>query len=478
MSGLRVPLLLAACLSSSALVVRRPALILRRAPRAAPSRGRTVIAKEGEGFDVSAQQFDLLALRSFRRDTILQYDATNQSEPLRIALTLLGILFSLSLPALAVDFRIDELTANAGAVVGTGISGALFARNRAARQARMEKIEREYAMGDLRATYRGRQTSSLREQRNKRRVVVLAGDTPTVDAAVAAAFVYRRRLTEAGAFIVPVYTDGGASKANALGEVESRWLWAAAEPQLWRAYFEELLSARGMAMAGGGAWIGLNLRGRTFGSAVGAPRWDELLGTGLQPVGDGFGEFEEPPARDATAAAQEAAAAAVAIGVAGASAAAVAAAAGEAAELLAAQASFYQALNSADVPAMKALWDPEAPDDSYVSDVVRAGSRVEAWEAGSNAFPPSGMRATDVDALVLSPTEGWTTAVERPAEGGTLLATQVWRRDGDGDGAGAWRLAAHRYIPWSADGATAVAALRCDRRGCVLIGRQINTRAP
>ena len=46
--------------------------------------------------------------------------------------------------------------------VGTGISGGLFARNRAARQARMLKIEREYAMGDLRATYRGRQTSSLR----------------------------------------------------------------------------------------------------------------------------------------------------------------------------------------------------------------------------------------------------------------------------------------------------------------------------
>ena len=121
---------------------------------------------------------------------------------------------------------------------------------------------------------------------------------------------------------------------------------------------------------------------------------------------------------------------------------------------------------------------PQAPNDSYVDDVVRAGSRVEPWEAGSNAFPPSGMRATDVDALVLSPTEGWTTAVERPAEGGTLLATQVWRRDSDGDGAGAWRLTAHRYIPWSADGATAVAALRCDARGCVLIGRQINTRAP
>ena len=90
-------------------------------------------------------------------------------------------------------------------------------------------------------------------------MVVVAGDSSTVDDAIAAAFVYRRRLTEARAFVVPAYTDGGTSKANALGEVESKWLWATAEPQQWRAYFEELLSERGMAMAAEGAWIGLNL---------------------------------------------------------------------------------------------------------------------------------------------------------------------------------------------------------------------------
>lgn len=92
---------------------------------------------------------------------------------------------------------------------------------------------------------------------------------------------------------------------------------------------------------------------------MGAPRWDELLGTALQPVGDGFGEFEEAAPRDVADAAAEAAAAAIAIGVAGAGAASLTAAAAEAAELLAAQATFYQALNSADVSVMKALWDPE-----------------------------------------------------------------------------------------------------------------------
>ena len=174
---MRLAALLLACSSSSALVVQRPSLTLRRAPRIAVS--RAVVVARDDKFDVSGQQFDLLSLRSFRRDTILQYDATNQSEPLRIALTLLGILFSLSLPALAVDFRIDELTANVGALVGTGISGGFFARNRAARLARMLKVEREYAMGDLRAIYRGRQTSSLRGA--PRPAVTLRHPTPCSD---------------------------------------------------------------------------------------------------------------------------------------------------------------------------------------------------------------------------------------------------------------------------------------------------------
>ena len=94
---------------------------------------------------------------------------------------------------------------------------------------------------------------------------------------------------------------------------------------------------------------------------------------------------------------------------------------------------------------------------------------------GLGRFLLSGARATDCDATLISATDAWTTAVERPGEGGTLLATQRWSRDAEG---GVWRLATHRYIPWSADGATAVAALRCDGRGCVLLGRQINTRAP
>jgi len=403
-------LLVAAFLATAdGLVLARPWPLATPAHRAA----RAVVTAQ-EQFDTSGQQFDLLSLRSFRRDTILQYDSTNQSEPLRIALTLLGILFSLSVPSLASELRIggDELTAYVAALLGTGISGGFFLRNRSARLQRMLKIDREYAMGDLRATYRGLRTSSLRELRGKRRVVVVTGSEAALEETMSQARVYRRRLAAADAVIVPVCSDGREGPAGSLtvSEAESKWLWAPNAPQEWLGYFNELVQARGLALQGElGAWIGLNLRGRTFGSARGAPRWDELLGTALQPSGDGFGEVKEV-SRDGQQAAAEAAAAAVALGGAAAGGEALAAAEKEASGLLDAQAAFYKALTDANVEQMSAIWDPTAADDAYVSEVAGKGARVEPWVEGSNAFPPRGLRATDCDALVLSPTEGWTTA--------------------------------------------------------------------
>eukprot|EP00966_Prymnesium_polylepis_P048611 1125550-Prymnesium_polylepis.1 len=140
-------------------------------------------------------------------------------------------------------------------------------------------MDREYALGDLRATFRGVRTSFLRELRGKRRVVAVVGARATVDRAVAEARVYRRRLTAADAVVVPVYTDGAADPAGGgriTGEAESKYLWAAAEPAEWVGYFSELLSARGLVDGGGGAWLGLNFKGRAFGSALDAPRWDEV----------------------------------------------------------------------------------------------------------------------------------------------------------------------------------------------------------
>ena len=141
--------------------------------------------------------------------------------------------------------------------------------------------------------------------------------------------------------------------------------------------------------------------------------------------------------------------------------------------VLEAQTAFYAALTGGDLAAMEGLWEGAA-DEPAVSEVLGAGGRLDPWPSQlSEASRPAGMRATDRDALIVAAAdEAWTTAVERPAAGGTLLATQRWRRAPEG-----WRLSTHRTIPWDAGGGTAVATLRCDARGCVALAREINTRA-
>jgi len=435
--------------------------------------------EDSSGYNKKMQQFDPLSFRTFRRDTLLQYESTNQSEPLRITLTLLGILFGLSVPSLGNELRIsDETTLNVLAVLSTIISGALFARNRGARQARLETIEKEYALGDLVAIYRGFQQKRLRELRNKNRVVLLYGTRAIVSAALSEAFAYRRRLVAANSIVVPIYSDeSGDDKPVPVGEAESLFFWQAAKVGSWKEYFQDLLSARSMSDEGRGAWVGLNFKGRTFGSALGMPRWDEILGTGMQPAGDGFGELLLKGERSTEEAAGEATRAAKALSVSAGDSPPSSANDSDHAGLLSAQAKFYEALTSADVATMQTLLTDSAEDtvlDSTITEALGQGARIEPWEKGSNSWPPVGMKPTDRDALILSTGEGWTTAIERPEEGGTLLATQRWLQDDTG----AWRLKAHKYIPWSADGATAVLSLRCDKRGCVLFGREINRPAP
>lgn len=58
--------------------------------------------KKGEEFDLlDGMDFDLLALRSFRREARIKYSNLNQSEPLRIYLSALVTFFALSYPKIA-----------------------------------------------------------------------------------------------------------------------------------------------------------------------------------------------------------------------------------------------------------------------------------------------------------------------------------------------------------------------------------------
>lgn len=205
-----------------------PALALVAPPLTSPRRcvlSRSPVSRlqAPDAFDLSTPAFDLLSLRSFRRDALLQYDATNQSEPLRIALTFLGVLFCLSFPSLAGELGIDDPTlVQPASIVGGSGCAALFLRNRAARTGRIEKISREYALGDLKATYRGVRTNFLRDLRGKLRVVVVAGSSDVVDKAVEEARVYRRRLQAASTAVVAVYYDAPQDAQQAA----PTWLWA------------------------------------------------------------------------------------------------------------------------------------------------------------------------------------------------------------------------------------------------------------
>ena len=387
-----------------------------------------------EQLDLSREQFDFLSLKSFRRDALLQYDATNQSEPLRIILSFLGILFCLCLPTLNSEAGLENgLVTDAIAVAGAAGSGFLFVTNRAARSARIERISREYAMGDLRALYRGVRNTPLRDVRGKLRVVALCGAREVVDAALVEAYAYRNRLAQARVAVVPVYASGDGIAAT--GGEENNFLWAPADLPAWRGYFDGALAARDLDRAAG-AWVALNFKGRSAGSAVGMPRWDELLGTALQPSDrSGFGELEER--ETVTTAAADAAAAAVAAGVVGAG--------GERAR--GGGGGRGGGARGADRLLCRADGRRPRGDGGAVGG---RGGRARRLRGARRGRPPrpvavaaergsraaAGMRATDRDALIVAAADEAWTAVERPAAGGTLLATQRWRRAPDGGG---WR---------------------------------------
>lgn len=209
---------------TDALAVRQSNLAIRGRRPAIARISRRTLQRFDDSFDLSSESFDLISLRAFRRDALLQYEATNQSEPLRIILSLIGVFFALSFPMLSVELGLDDsLPTVPISAVGALGCGSLFVYNRSRRTARIEKICREYALGDLRATFRGVRTSFVRELRGKWRVVVLVGNSATVSKALREASVYRRRLEAAKVAVIPVYTD----ESNVVDAAAMpAWLWS------------------------------------------------------------------------------------------------------------------------------------------------------------------------------------------------------------------------------------------------------------
>lgn len=216
--------------------------------------------------------------------------------------------------------------------------------------------------------------------------------------------------------------------------------------QDWREYLEEILATKKNAI-GKGAWLTLNKKGRSRGSGLGAPRYDELLGSRLPPTQD-ISREDSPNFTDLDQ------------------------------SVLAAQAVFYDALTGGSLEKMDDVWSTQDTED--VEEFLSLGGRLDPWQSQlRDGSRPEGMSISSRDVLVLdSGEEAWSTCLESPAVSpGTLLATQQWVKSGDKDGGPVWKLRAHRTIPFSVN-AGAMATLRCDKRGCVAGIRELDKQGP
>lgn len=422
-----------------------------KAPKARPVIRRRATGKYDRESFMQRKEFDLLSGQEFRNDAIVQYSNTNQSEPLRVYLSLFFAFASFSAPTFFPNNAGPEYFVPA-LLVGLA-SGAFFLRENGKRTKQLERLQREYSIGDLSVeiTDPATQLESRRtvaRLRGQRRLVALYGTKAQLVEALNSASPYRKALAKSKALVIPI-ADGDAGEAReaaeaALGGVRgvrlaSSWLGAAAEAPRWRSYFEELLGERAGAR---GTWVALNFRGRVLGSNFGSPIWDELLAA-LPPEQALLST--EGPAEDAPK------------------------------ELLQKQAEFFDALIGGDRAAMEALFLPE--DDAELSFVLEtdgAKSNLSDWgKVLADGARPEIFVASQ-DAVLVRPGEAVTTAIELPVLGPTLLATQIWRKVPDETGGKAvWKLLKHRTIPY-APRVEARVALRCDHRGCIAFGKQLD----
>ena len=425
------------------------------------TRGRVVVMQQTGmkpgGFDlVSGKDFDLLSLRSYRREAKLRYSNLNQSEPLRIFI--FGTLAVIAAAAGLQDiFGELDTSERALSIVTSITSAALFLRERSRRTAQLVRMDRECAISDLGVSFTDAMTGAtnkfeVRQLRNKLRLLVVYGDKATLKKAIQEAAVFRRRFVQSEVAFLAVSSDGSErTDWNVPENARGGWLWEAQNAQDWRDYLEEILATKKNAL-GKGAWLTLNKKGRSRGSGLGAPRFDELLGSRLPPTQD-ISQEDSPNFTDLDK------------------------------SVLSAQAAFYGALTSGDLEAMQALWC--STDTSDVSEFLSLGGRLDPWQSQlRDGARPEGMRISSRDVLVSdSRDEAWSTCLEMPAASpGTLLATQHWVRTRAADGVDvaeepAWKLMAHRTIPFSVN-AGALATLRCDCRGCVAGIRELDKQGP
>ena len=285
--------------------------------------------------------------RSFRREAKLRYSNLNQSEPLRIFI--FGTLAVLAAAAGLQDIfgSLEAKDKVLCALTGVG-SFSLFLRERSSRTAQLVRMDRECAISDLGVSYTDAVTGAttrveVRKLREKLRLLVVYGDAETLKRTIVEAAVFRRRFVQAEVAFLAVSSDGSTKAEWGVPKnARGGWLWEATAAKDWRDYLEEILATKKDAI-GKGAWLTLNKKGRSRGSGLGAPRYDELLGSRLPPTQDVTKE-DSPLFSDLDG------------------------------SVLEAQKSFYDALTTGNQEMMADIWDTQ--NDVDVEEFVALGG---AW---------------------------------------------------------------------------------------------------
>ena len=415
-------------------------------------------------FDLSKPVFDLYSLRSVRGDALTRYNTVNQSEPLRINLSLILTALLLCSPILVPEvtnntaLTTPQLVLNLVGAVATAYLGVW--RNSVARNRQLRRWERELSALELTIQLPNvYDASSSSSSSTNRKTIERIGDSiengknvvamRNFHTAVTDEFhALRRRWRQAGVIVVSDNDDDDDDR--------KRFSWTASpsDAKAYRAFWDEQLqtstassSSSSSSSNSVGGWFGLAANtGRSFGSGSRPPSsWLQVLGQSLPPLQ----EFsaEDDAAKDGSSRRMMMMDPA----------------------LRQQQTAFYTTLttteDAADTMAHTIFSNTTA---DQVSEVIAQGGRLDPWSSCLEPDArPVGLTIVDVDDYIPSSSvagQQYTTCVEVTATGETLLAVQTWNED---DG----KLLLHQTIPWSSS-APAAGTLLCDCRGCVSLVRQ------
>lgn len=436
-------------------------------------RRNVIISSTNGNFDLSKPTFDLFSARFIRNDALLQYSSLNQSEPLRINLYLILALSLFAFPALSesVIGEKAQLSSTAASFLGGIGAVTLFIRECQSRLKQLMRIEKELNAETLpirlsttnrfdERLFSNQPSLTLKDLRGKKRVLAISGSTEILKKLMLQIRIYRRRFAQAGAVVVIVPNDTTNNmdwSDFSLTEEEVRldqWLAQIEDLKQWTDYFESLV---GDESSDGLVWFGLNFNGRSFASANGEePNLLQIFGQNLRPLelldfqeGDNIIVAANDLKTDYSTCMEKC------------------------------QTEFYDALTKGNEEKMKNIMSDHFANE--VSEILQSGGRIDNWHSCLiEGARPDGMRISNADALVVSPTSAFTTCIEFPANGGgfnensggTLLAVQRWKRQSESD---VWKLELHETIPWTVD-QKARGLLRCDSRGCVALTRSKDKR--